>query len=75
MAALVVSFVILCRFAFAAVKNMNPSQTIDWLIWLRSDAESAILLRTQVAPILLALGVSFVCIVLCRKLAGGWSAR
>jgi len=75
MAALVVSIVILCRFAFAAVKNMNQSQTIDWLTWLRSNAESAVLLRTQVAPILLALVASFVSVALGRKLVGGRSTR
>ena len=32
------------------------------------------LLRTQAAPALLAIAVSLGCMVLCRRLAGGWSA-
>jgi hypothetical protein len=40
-----------------------------------STAPTAVLLRTQVAPVLLALAVSFACVALCRRLAGGWSTR
>jgi hypothetical protein len=76
-AALLVAMVILCRLAVTTIQSMSQNATTgtDWLTWLFSRAQSAVLLRTQVAPVLLALAASFACVALCRRLAGGWSTR
>jgi hypothetical protein len=76
-AALLVGVAMLCRLALTTIRSMgqNPATGTDWVAWLFSSAQPAILLRTQVAPVLLALAASFACVVLCRRLAGGWSTR
>jgi hypothetical protein len=53
----------------------SPPAAGDWLAWFRSNAQSAILLRTQAAPVLLAVAASCLCILLCRKLIGGSALR
>ena len=76
-AALLVGVVMLCRLAVTTIHSMsqNAATGTDWLTWLFSSAQPAVLLRTQVAPVLLALAASFACVALCRRLAGGWSTR
>jgi hypothetical protein len=76
-AALLVGLVMFCRLAVTTIHSMsqNAEPGTDWLAWMMSTAPTAVLLRTQVAPVLLALAVSFACVALCRRLAGGWSTR
>ena len=75
--ALLAGVVILCRLAVATIHEMGQNAAIgtDWLGWLSSSAQPAVILRTEVAPVLLALAASFACVALCRRLAGGWSTR
>ena len=76
-AALLVGVVILCRLAVSAIHSMSQSAATgtDWLTWLMSNAPSAVLIRTEVAPVTLALAASFACVAFCRRWAGGWSTR
>jgi hypothetical protein len=76
-AALLAGIVILCRLAVNTFQSMGQSSAgdTDWLAWLLSSTPPAVLLRTEVAPALLALAASFACVALCRGLAGGWTAR
>jgi hypothetical protein len=76
-AALLVGVVILCRLAVSAIHGMGQDSApgVDWLAWLMSNAPSAVLIRTEVAPATLALAASFVCVAFCRRWAGGWSTR
>jgi hypothetical protein len=76
-AAIVTGVVILCRLAVNTFESMQQSLPAgaDWWTWLHSSAPSAILLRTQIAPVALALAISFACVVLSSKWATGWSAR
>jgi hypothetical protein len=76
-AALLVGMILLCRLAVKTFQGMGESSTnsTDWLAWLLSNAQPAVLLRTQVAPVVFALAFSFACVVLCRRWADGWSAR
>lgn len=80
-AALLVGVVMLCSLAVTTIHSMSRDMSkdattgTDWLTWLSSSAQPAVLLRTQVAPVLLALIASFACVALCRRLAGGWSTR
>ena len=76
-AALLVGLVMLCRLAVTTIHSFsqNPATGSDWVAWLFSSAQPAVILRTQVAPVLLALAASFACVALCRRLAGGWSTR
>ena len=76
-AALLAGVVIVCWLAVNTVQNMREDTISEtsWLTWLNSSAQPAVMLRTEVAPALLALAVSFVCVALCRRLAGGTAAR
>ena len=76
-AALLVGVVILCRLAVSAIDGMSQDSAggVDWLAWLMSNAPSAVLIRTEVAPAILALAASFACVAFCRRWAGGWSTR
>jgi hypothetical protein len=77
LAALVVGIVMLGWLAVNTFQGMGQSSMggTDWLTWLRSSAQTAVLLRTEVGPVLLALAASFACVTICRKLGGGWSER
>jgi hypothetical protein len=70
--ALLVSLGVFLRMIAGMVWTVsrNSNGAVDWLDWLRSNATDAVLLRTEAAPALLAIGVSWCCVVLCRKLAG-----
>ena len=72
-AALLLGLAIVARMILDTAQDMvqSPATGSDWLMWLRSNAPSAVLLRTQAGPILLALAISYVCILLCRKFIGG----
>ena len=76
-AVLLVGVVILCRLAVSAIDGMSQDSAggVDWLAWLMSNAPSAVLIRTEVAPAILALAASFACVAFCRRWAGGWSTR
>jgi hypothetical protein len=80
-AALLVAMAIVCRLAVSAVQGIgqgaiSSSRFISaWSTWLYSNASSASLLRTQVAPASLAIAASLACVALCVKWAGGWSTR
>ena len=54
-AALLVAVVMLGRLVVTTIHGMNQNATsgTDWLAWLFSSDQSAVLLRTQVAPVLL----------------------
>ena len=73
LAVLMLALAIVARMILATVQSIvqSPASTGDWLAWLRSNAQQAILLRTQAGPVLLALAASSVCILLCRKFMGG----
>jgi hypothetical protein len=61
-----------------AIRNMNRPSGTDWLLWLYSNAGSSVVLRTQVAPVLLALAASWLCVLLCGRVAtgfAGWFSR
>jgi hypothetical protein len=75
--AILVGIVMLFRMALSTFESMGQSSTggTDWLTWLLSSDQTAVLLRTEIGPVVLALAASFVCVMACRKLAGGWSAR
>lgn len=76
-AALLAGMVLLCRLAASTFQNLRESSTggTDWLAWLQSNAQPAVLLRTQVAPVVFALVFSFACVILCRRWAGGSPVR
>ncbi len=76
-AALLVGVVILCRLAGSAIHSLSQDSApgIDWLAWLMSNAPSAVLIRTEIAPAALALAASLACVAFCRMWAGGWSTR
>ena len=76
-AVLLVGVVILCRLAVSAIDGMSQDSAggVDWLAWLMSNAPSAVLIRTEIAPAILALAASFACVAFCRRWAGGWSTR
>jgi len=76
-AALLVGMVLLCRLAVHTFQSMEESSTgsTDWLAWMLSSAQPAVLLRTQVAPVVFALAFSFACVILCRRWAGGSPVR
>jgi hypothetical protein len=76
-AALLVGLVMLGRLAITTLQEMGQDSAggADPLAWLLSSAPTAVLLRTQVAPAVLALAASFACVAFCRRLAGGWSTR
>jgi len=68
----------IAALAAAAIRNMNRHFGTDWLLWVYSNAGSSVQLRTQVAPVLLALAASWLCVLLCNRLAagfGGWFSR
>jgi hypothetical protein len=68
----------IAALAVAGFRNMNRSFGTDWMLWLNSHATSSVVLRTQVAPVLLALATSWLCVLLCGRLAtgfGGWFSR
>ena len=68
----------IAALAAAAIRNMNRPLGTDWLRWLDSNAGSSVALRTQVAPVLLALAAAGLCVLLCNRLAtgfGGWFSR
>jgi hypothetical protein len=80
-AALLFGLAVVCRFAIKAIgsidQNSATGANIDWPVWLNlnSTSEFGVLLRTQGGPVLLALAVSWLCVLLCRRLAGERSAR
>ena len=65
------------RLAVIAIAKMgrHPAVGTDWLSWLQSSAAMAVLLRTQIAPAVLAIAASLACIALCSKFTSGWSAK
>lgn len=75
--AMLAALAFLGRFLATSVDSLgrSPAAGTDWLTWLQSSATLAVILRTQAAPVLLVLAVSWVCVVLCSRLAGGWSVR
>lgn len=77
MAAIILAIVIVCRLAASAVQGISHSSAAlaVWSARLLSSANSAGLLRAEIAPALCAIAASFVCAVLCVKWAGGWSTR
>jgi hypothetical protein len=76
-AALLAGFVVLCRLILTTIHSMSQASAdgTDSVAWLHSATESAVFLRTEATPALLALAISFACVVLCRKLTGEWSTR
>jgi hypothetical protein len=76
-AALVVSLAALFRLLAGMVSTIggNPAGSTEWINWLNSRAAEAVVLRTEAAPAVLAIAASWVCIALCRKLAGNGPAR
>lgn len=72
-AALLLTLAIVIRMILTTAQSIvqSPVSANDWLAWFRSNAQSAVLLRTQATPVLLALAASGICILLCRKFAGG----
>jgi hypothetical protein len=76
-AALLAGLLMLERLLAITLEEMShhPAASADLLHWLQSSAEPAVILRTQAAPALLALAASFVCVMICRKFASGWSAE
>ena len=75
--AVLAALVFLGRFVVTTLQSMNesPAAGADLLAWLGSNSQTAVVLRTEAGPALLALLASLVCIVLCRRLAVGGSAR
>ena len=76
-AALLLTLAIVVRMILTAAQSIvqSPASANDWLAWFRSNGQSAILLRTQAAPVLLAVAASGICILLCRKFIGGPAVR
>lgn len=76
-AALLASLYFLYRLAAATftAANQSPVTAVDWLQWLQSASTPAVILRTQAAPALLAVVGAWLCVVVCRRLAGGGSGR
>jgi hypothetical protein len=74
--AMLVGFAILCWLVATTVGGLrhDSANAIDILAWLKSGAPSAIVVRTQATPAVLAIAVSWACIWLCRKFASGSSA-
>jgi hypothetical protein len=60
------------RYIVLAMRNVDltPVTSVDWMAWVQSSAQTAVLIRTAAAPVLLALGASFACLFLCRLAAG-----
>lgn len=77
LAGLLVCLYFLYRLASATlVAASHVSATpVDWMRWLHSGSTPAVILRTQAAPALLAILGAWLCVLLCNRLAGGWSAR
>jgi hypothetical protein len=77
LAALLLGLSIVARMILTTAQSaiQSPATANDWLAWLRSSAQSAVLLRTQAAPVLLALAASCVCILLCRRIIAGPTTR
>jgi hypothetical protein len=72
--ALVVAFAILARLAGAVLRN-NSQGSADFLPQEYLDFALSPAVRNVAGPILLALAASFVCVALCRRLAGVSSTR
>lgn len=64
----------LASIAFAAA-NQSSAAMADWMRWLQSASAPAVILRTQAAPALLAVVGAWLCVFVCRRLAGGWSSH
>jgi hypothetical protein len=77
LAVLFLALTIVARMIITTAQSIlqNPATANDWLAWFRSNAQSAIVLRTQAAPVVLALAASSVCILLCRKFMEGATTR
>jgi cytochrome c-type biogenesis protein CcmH/NrfG len=77
LAALMAALVFLGRYLLTTIQGMSQSSAAgsDLLAWFHSGSQTAIVLRTEAGPALLALLASLVCILLCRRLAVGGSAR
>jgi hypothetical protein len=77
MALLLVGFIALCRLFLPAIlsASQSPSVFSEGWAWLLSGAMSTNWLRVQAAPAALAIAGSWCCVLLCRRLAGGRSAR
>ncbi|WP_263355983.1 hypothetical protein [Acidicapsa ligni] len=74
-AALLAGIAILIRLAILTINSPKQNTSTDYQAWLFSSSEPAVMLRTQAAPVILALAASWLCVILCRRLAGGWSTR
>ena len=75
-AAVLAALVFAVRFAASAIHNLGASPgRADILSGPQLDLILSPLLHSQVGPALLALAGAFVCMMLCLRLAGGWSAR
>jgi hypothetical protein len=80
-AALLFALLVVCGLAITAIRSMGqssaPASDAGWLTWLHlnSTSELGVLLRAQGGPVLLALAASWLCVLLCRHLAGEWSVR
>jgi hypothetical protein len=85
LAALGVWLIFFVRLAIANFREHGdaPARRVDWEGWqarlhLPPGFDVGIFLRTQAGPVLLALGVSWLCVMLARRMAGisrGFSAR
>jgi hypothetical protein len=80
-AGLLFGLAVVCRLAIKEIGSMGQNSAtgtnIDWPNWLNlnSTSEFGVVLRTQAGPVLLALAVSWLCVLLCRRLAGERSVR
>jgi hypothetical protein len=77
LAALLVGMALLIRLTAATVSSFreSPADPAEWLSWLQSNAEAAVVLRSQAAPAIVAIALSWLCVLLCRRLVGGSPAQ
>ena len=77
LAALLLALAIVARMILTTAQSaiQSPATGNDWLAWFHSNTQSATLLRTQAAPVVLALAASCVCMLLCHKFIGGSTTR
>jgi hypothetical protein len=72
LAAMPVGIAAVCWLAITVIRRINQisSTEIDWPAWQHwnSTSETASLFKTEAGPVLFALAVSWLCVLLCRRL-------
>ena len=75
-AAVLAALVFAVRFAASTMHDVGTGPArADFLSGPQLDLVLSQVLRSQAGPALLALAAALLCMVLCQRLAGGWSSR